>query len=172
MREEKKLSVNIQSFALVGWNFTHVKKEKKPKKINNQGGEKLDWISKVSCWHIRVSDKIKKINPTLDIRSFALTCYKLENAYYNIFGNVYLRLELHMDERGEKAREEKKTLNLVEPLSPIECPSSTKLKEKKKGVDLAPSCLQNECWNSTKMREKKMSKLHIGKKKNVDAPRR
>jgi hypothetical protein len=41
--------VNIQSFALVGWNFTCVKREKKPKKINNQGGEKLDWVSKVSC---------------------------------------------------------------------------------------------------------------------------
>ncbi len=60
----------------------------------------------------------------------------------HIFNNAYLRLELHIGEKGEKAREEKKTLNLVKPLSPIERPSSTKPKEKKKGVDLAPSCLQ------------------------------
>jgi hypothetical protein len=42
VREEKKLNVNFQSFILTSWNFTHVKKEKKPKKINNQGGEKID----------------------------------------------------------------------------------------------------------------------------------
>jgi hypothetical protein len=42
VREEKKSSVNIQSFALARWNVTEVKKKKKPKKINNQGGEKLD----------------------------------------------------------------------------------------------------------------------------------
>jgi PIN domain nuclease of toxin-antitoxin system len=82
VREEKKSSVNLQSLALAGWNFTHVKKEKKPKKINNQGGEKLDWISKVSCWHIGASNKIERTNPTSDIRSFALTCYRLENVYY------------------------------------------------------------------------------------------
>jgi hypothetical protein len=43
-----------------------------------------------------------------------------------------MRLELHIGERGEKAIKEKKTLNLVKPLSPIECPNFTKLKEKKR----------------------------------------
>jgi hypothetical protein len=57
-------------------------KGEKPKKINNQGEEKLDSISKVSCWHTGISNKIERTNPTSDIRSFALTCYKLENAYY------------------------------------------------------------------------------------------
>jgi hypothetical protein len=74
--------VNLQSFAFASWNFTHVKKEIKPKKINNQGGEKLNWISKVSCSHIGASNKIERINPTSNIQSFVLTCYKLENAYY------------------------------------------------------------------------------------------
>jgi len=90
----------------------------------------------------------------------------------HIFNNAYLRLELHIGERGEKAREEKKTLNLVEPLSPIEHPSSTKLKEKKKGCGLSTFLPTKECWSSTKVREKKMSKIHIGKNFFFDAPQR
>ncbi len=61
----------------------------------------------------------------------------------HIFGNAYLKSKLHIGERGEKARKEKKTLNFIEPLSPIERLRSTKPKEKKRGVDLAPSWLQN-----------------------------
>jgi len=61
----------------------------------------------------------------------------------HIFSNAYLKSKLHIGERREKARKEKKTLNLIEPLSPIERLGSTKLKEKKRGVDLAPSWLQN-----------------------------
>jgi hypothetical protein len=81
----------------------------------------------------------------------------------HIFGNAYLKSKLHIGERGEKAKKEKKTLNLIELWSPIERLGSTKLKEKKKGVELAPSWLQNV--GAPQRWKKKMSELHIGKKK-------
>jgi hypothetical protein len=71
----------------------------------------------------------------------------------HILSNAYLRLELHIGESGENAREEKKTLNLIKPLSPIERPNFTKLKEKK-GCGLN-TFLPTECWSSTKVRKRK-----------------
>jgi len=109
-----------------------VKKEIKPKKINNQGGEKtqLDLQSFVfTHWSFKQDRKDKSYFKYSKLCAY-VTNLKMLTAH--IFDNVYLRSKLHIGERGEKARKEKKTLNLVKPLSPIERLGFTKLKEKKR----------------------------------------
>ncbi len=159
------LDADLQSFAPISQNFTHVKKEKKPKKINNQGRENSNGFAKFCVVTLKFQTRQKGQILLQIFEPSHLHVTNLKMLTTHIFGNAYLRSKLHIGERG------KKTLNLIEPISPMERPSSTKRKEKKR-CGLSTFLPIEESWSSTKVKENKMSKLHIGKKKNVDAPHR